>query len=149
MTTAAHRRRASALRAARRRHDWASAGHAAALVWYSARRQPSSTVAGALADAFFTTRWRSDALLTKAASVLGRGYRWVEPVVAAVLAAYRDAPVDRPRELAGFLAALEWLPSTPRVRVRRAIIRRRLVAPARSVRMRWNTPRSSSTDGEP
>jgi RNA-directed DNA polymerase len=65
----------------------------------------------------------------------------MEPGVAAVLDAYRDAPADRPRELAGFLAHLEWLPSSPRVRVRRAVIRRRLVAPTRAVRMRWNAPR--------
>jgi RNA-directed DNA polymerase len=141
LTTAAHRRRASALRAGRRRHDRASSGHAAALVWYAARRQPASKVAGALADAFLATPWQSDALVVAAGSVLGRRLRWVESVVAALLAAYRDAPADRPRELADFLAALEWAPSSPRVRVRRAIIRRRLVAPTRAVRMRWNAPR--------
>jgi hypothetical protein len=142
LTTAAHRRRASALRAGRRRHDRASSGHAAALVWYAARRQPASKVAAALADAFLSAPWRSDALLDAAGSVLGRRFRWVEPVVAAVLAAYRDAPADRPRELAGFLAALQWLPSSPpRARVRRAVVRRRLVVPVRAVRMRWNAPR--------
>jgi RNA-directed DNA polymerase len=141
VTTAAHRRRTSALRAGQRRHDRASSGHAAFLGRYAARRRPAPKVAAALADAFLTTAWQSDALLEVAETVLGRRFRWVEPVVAAVLSAYREAPADRPRELAGFLAELRWLPSSPRVAVHRAVIRRRLVGPAKAVRMRWNAPR--------
>ncbi|MEV6490620.1 reverse transcriptase family protein [Actinoplanes sp. NPDC051633] len=98
-------------------------------------------MAGALADAFLAGPWQSEALLEAAATVLGRRFRWVEPLVAAVLGAYRDAPTDRPRELAGFLAELDRLPPFRRVGVHRAIIRRRVAAPTRAVRMRWNAPR--------
>jgi RNA-directed DNA polymerase len=141
LTTAAHRRRASALRAVRRRHDWASSGHAAAAGWSAPRRQPVAAVAVALADAFLATRWRRSALLGAAGAVLGRRYRWLDPVVAAVLRAYREAPRDRPRELAGFLAAIAATPAAHRTLVRRAVIRRRLVARTRTVRLRWHTPR--------
>ncbi len=55
-------------------------------------------------------------------------------LVDAVLLAYPRAPADRPRELSRFLV------SAPAVTVRRAVIRRRLVAPTRVVRMRWGAP---------
>lgn len=73
--------------------------------------------------------------------VLGRQQRWVPRVVRAVAAAYRDAPTDRPRELAGFVA--EIMRRTPGAgrRVRRTVIRHRLVGPTRTVRMRWPAPR--------
>jgi len=73
--------------------------------------------------------------------VLGRQARWVRRVVGAVSAAYRDAPMDRPRELARFVA--ETMRTTPGAgrRSRRTVIRHRLVAPTRTVRMRWRTPR--------
>ncbi|WP_212992602.1 reverse transcriptase family protein [Actinoplanes auranticolor] len=125
MTTAAHRRRASALRAARRRHDRASSGHAATTVGRDAT---------ALADALLTTSWRRAALLRAAWVVFGRRARWVRPAVDAVLRAYREAPGDRPRELAGFLAA------SGRLGAHRTVVRHRLVAPTRTTRMRWPAP---------
>ncbi len=59
-------------------------------------------------------------------------------LVDAVLQAYPRAPVDRPRELSRFLAGFG---------VPRAVIRRRLVAPARVVRMRWKAPRIDDLAG--
>ncbi|GAA2468958.1 hypothetical protein Ahu01nite_001760 [Winogradskya humida] len=52
-------------------------------------------------------------------------------MVAGVLRAYRDAPADRPRELAGFLSG--------RVQSHPVVVRR--AVPVRVVRMRWDTPR--------
>ncbi|WP_327007440.1 reverse transcriptase family protein [Dactylosporangium sp. NBC_01737] len=118
MSTAAHRRRAPALRASRRRHDRDSSGHAARVV------------AGALADAFLTVDWARGPLLDVGYEVLGRRPRWLGPVVTAVLRAYREAPADRPRELAEFITA----PSRQPIRVRRATA-------TRTVRQRWDSPR--------
>jgi hypothetical protein len=55
------------------------------------------------------------------------------PLVTRVLAAYRDAPADRPRELAGFLEAVLPAFIPQRIAVRRAV-------PTRVVRLRWETP---------
>jgi hypothetical protein len=126
LITAAHRRRASALRAAQRRHDRASSGHAAA----------THRDATALADALLTTSWQRHTMLAAGWAVFGRRARWVRPVVGTVLRAYRDAPADRPRELARFVAAI-----MRRAGVGRTVLRRRPVAPTRTVRMRWHTPR--------
>ena len=62
---------------------------------------------------------------------------WARRLVDAVLLAYPRAPADRPRELRRFLTRL---PGTPRTAVRRAVIRHRLVAPTRVVKMRWGAP---------
>ncbi|AGZ39021.1 hypothetical protein AFR_03660 [Actinoplanes friuliensis DSM 7358] len=64
------------------------------------------------------------------AAVLGRERRWVDRAVVKVLRAYRIAPADRPRELAGFLEGI----------TRPAVIRRRRVTPVQVVRMRWHAP---------
>jgi hypothetical protein len=112
-------------------------------------------VAAALADAYLTCgQWRRATLLDAGHAVLGARPRWLGPVVTAVLRAYRRPPTDRPRELAGFIAALRqpltpaqrrrfvpWRLPVPPTRVRAAVIRQRLVGPTRTVRMRWNTPR--------
>ncbi|MGW4942585.1 reverse transcriptase family protein [Actinoplanes sp. NPDC004185] len=74
-------------------------------------------------------------MLRAAWVVFGRRARWVRPAVDAVLRAYRQAPADRPRELAGFLAA------SGRLGAHRTVVRHRLVEPARTTRMRWPTPR--------
>ncbi|MET7418217.1 reverse transcriptase family protein [Dactylosporangium sp. NPDC005555] len=87
-------------------------------------------VAGALADAFLTVEWARGPLLDVGYEVLGRRPRWLGPVVTAVLRAYRVAPADRPRELAGFISAPAYQP----VKVRRA-------AATRTVRQRWDSPR--------
>lgn len=132
LTTASHRRRATALRAAQRRHDRASSGH----------------VARALADAFLTAPWQRDPLLAAGYTVLGARPRWLVPVVTAVLRGYRLAPTDRPRELSSFLAHLtkparvvrRWWHNPLEPRVQPAAIRHRLVEPTRTVRMRWSLP---------
>lgn len=98
-------------------------------------------MATALADALLTTSWRREAMIGAGWALLGRPTPWVPRVVDAVAAAYRDAPTDRPRELARFVA--EIIRTTPGARrqSRRTVIRHRLVAPTRTVRMRWKTPR--------
>jgi hypothetical protein len=98
-------------------------------------------VAAALADAFLATDWRPGTMLRAAGAVLGRPPGWAQHVVAAVLRAYRQPPADRPRELAGFVAATGRTPSARRALVRRAVIHRRPVTPTRTVRRRWDTPR--------
>ncbi len=98
-------------------------------------------MAGALADAMLTTPWRRAEMIEAAGAVLGRAPRWVQRLVDTALLAYREAPTDRPRELAGFLAAVERVPSGRRTVVRRAVVARRPAAPVRAVRMRWNAPR--------
>ena len=75
-------------------------------------------------------------MLKTAWVVFGRRARWVRPVVAEVVRAYRDAPADRPRELARFIAAI-----VPGTRAEGTFARHRLVTPARTVRMRWPAPR--------
>jgi RNA-directed DNA polymerase len=127
LITAAHRRRVSALRATRRRHGRASSGHAAAT---------TDRDATALADALLTTSWQRRTMLRAAWVVFGRRASWVRRVVDAVRRAYRDAPADRPRELARYVAVI-----MRRAPVGRTVIRHRLVAPTRTVRMRWRTPR--------
>ncbi|GIF25829.1 hypothetical protein BJ973_003104 [Actinoplanes tereljensis] len=127
MTTAPHRRRTSALRAARRRHDRESSGHAA----------PAAQVAGALADALLTTSWQPDDMVAVVRSVAGGRPIRARRLVEAVLQAYPRAPADRPRELRRFLAAL---PTKPRTTVRRAVIRHRLAVPTQVVHLRWNAP---------
>ncbi|HTJ38222.1 MAG TPA: reverse transcriptase family protein [Dactylosporangium sp.] len=118
MSTAAHRRPASALRASQGRHDRATSGRAAAR---------------ALALAFLAADWGRPALLAAGFEALGRRPRWMGPLVTRVLGAYRDPPADRPRELAGFLEAVlpAFVPN--RIVVRRAV-------PTRVVRLRWDTP---------
>jgi RNA-directed DNA polymerase len=137
LTTAAHRRRASALRAARRRHDRESSGHAAAPAEYAPHRQPPFQVAGALADALLTTGWRAGKMIAVVRSVAATRPKRARRLVDAVLLAYPRAPADRPRELRRFLAGLH---DQPRTAVRRAVIRHRLVVPTRVVRMRWGAP---------
>jgi RNA-directed DNA polymerase len=127
LTTAAHRRRASALRADRRRHDRDSSGHAA---FYRRRRQSPGHVAGALADALLATDWQPAEMAEAVRVVVGGRIRWRKRLVKAVLHAYPHQPADRPRELCGFVAGLVgW-----------AFIRRRVAAPTRAVRMRWEAP---------
>jgi RNA-directed DNA polymerase len=132
LTTAAHRRRTSALRAARRGHDRESSGHAAAHTWYAPRKQHPSRVAGALADALLTTTWQPGDMLAAVRAVAGGRTARARRLVDAVLRAYPRAPADRPRELRAFLTGVPT--------VRRAVIRRRIVAPTRVVRMRWGAP---------
>jgi RNA-directed DNA polymerase len=156
LTTAPHRQRPTALRAGTRGHDRASSGHAAAGRPYEPRRQSIHRVAAALGDGFLAAaHWQRGPLLDAGHAVLGARPRWLGPVVTAVLRAYRAAPADRPRELAGFVASIEHsrparlapdgVRSRRRVvsqpRVRPAVIRERRVVATRTVHMRWDTPR--------
>ncbi|GGQ50340.1 reverse transcriptase family protein [Couchioplanes azureus] len=95
-------------------------------------------MSAALADAFLTSRWRPGPLLRTGTAVLGARPPWLRGAVAAVLRAYRNAPADRPRELAAFLARVG---PAGRPVVRRHPVRLRRATPVRVVRMRWDTPR--------
>ena len=69
-----------------------------------AARRAESTAAG-IATALLAGRWARRDMVRRTAVALGhtRAPRWVGTLVGEVLAAYRDAPRDRPRELAAFL----------------------------------------------
>jgi RNA-directed DNA polymerase len=97
-------------------------------------------VARATAAAFLDGDWDPTGMATRAAAALGRRPRWLAGVAAEAATAYRERPVDRPRELvAGIERALArldaqgLLPRPPR-RVPAAIF-----APAMG-RMRWPVP---------
>ncbi|GIJ72639.1 hypothetical protein Voc01_075560 [Virgisporangium ochraceum] len=81
--------------------------------------------------------WRRAELLAVGRTVLAARPRWLGPVVTAVLRAYRDPPVDRPRELAAFVAGATG-PAGQRVGA--AVVRERRMVPTRTQRMRWGTP---------
>jgi hypothetical protein len=62
-------------------------------------------VARVVAAAFLETDWSSAAALTHpAAESISVSRRRLQSLAKAVLAAYRDPPRDRPRELADFIA---------------------------------------------
>jgi hypothetical protein len=67
--------------------------------------QSRDHVAAALATALLGGPWVRAAMLARSRTALGRqvGPRWLGELVGQVLGAYRDAPADRPRELAGFV----------------------------------------------
>ncbi|TWH71870.1 reverse transcriptase family protein [Modestobacter roseus] len=67
-------------------------------------RRAATTAAG-IAVALLGSRWRRREMVRATAVALGyaRAPRWVGTLVGEVLVAYRDAPVDRPRELAAFV----------------------------------------------
>jgi hypothetical protein len=81
-----------------------------------------ATLASALAGAFLGGAWNEERLVARAAGALEPRPRWLRPVVREVLAAYHRPPLDRPRELAHYVAiVLEELrsaepPVVPRVR---------------------------------
>lgn len=62
-------------------------------------------VAHGLATAMLAGPWTDAALTARTARALGRpkAPRWVQALTGQVLAAYRDPPTDRPRELAAYL----------------------------------------------
>jgi RNA-directed DNA polymerase len=61
-------------------------------------------LARGLGNAFLSGPWEPAAMLSGGAEVLGARRRWLRPVIRQVLAAYPRPPVDRPRELAAFVA---------------------------------------------
>ena len=70
----------------------------------STRRQREATADG-VATALLAGPWRRPEAVRRVAVALGyaRAPRWIGVLVGEVLEAYRDAPRDRPRELAAFL----------------------------------------------
>jgi hypothetical protein len=70
----------------------------------TAGRRATATAMG-IATALLSGRWQRREMVRRTAVALGsdRAPRWVGTLVGEVLAAYRDAPLDRPRELAGFI----------------------------------------------
>jgi hypothetical protein len=82
------------------------------------RRQEQ--VANGLATALLAGPWDATAMTNRLRAALGRSRapRWARTLVAQVLDAYRDPPLDRPRELAAFLQtcpawSLAWQSSSP------------------------------------
>jgi RNA-directed DNA polymerase len=82
-----------------------------------------TALAAGLATALLGGPWRRPPMVRRVAVALGRprAPRWAGVLVGEVLAAYRDAPRDRPRELAAFLPTTDgWrrahvVPPRPRV----------------------------------
>jgi hypothetical protein len=110
--------------------------------------QRGNAIAGALADAYLTVDdWRRPALAVATRSVLGTAPRWIYPVLDDVLVAYPQAPYDRPRELAAYLARLPSFRSEipgapgarPEVAERQIRIVGRPAAPTRAVRRPFHT----------
>ena len=83
---------------------WLPAPPRTPLLTLPSERQFAGTAAG-IATALLAGRWRRPEMVRRTAVALGRDRapRWVGTLVGEVLAAYRDPPVDRPRELAGFV----------------------------------------------
>jgi RNA-directed DNA polymerase len=71
-------------------------------------RRQAATASG-VALALLGGPWRRREMVRRTAVTLGlpRAPRWVGTLVDEVLAAYRNAPADRPRELAGFVRTTE------------------------------------------
>jgi len=101
-------------------------------------------VAAALADAFLAAdAWRRPALVASGARVLGSRRRFLHPVVRAVIEGYPRPPVDRPRELAAFVAGTADFRAgilLARRRRRPVRIQERPVVPVRTARRPWRTP---------
>lgn len=66
----------------------------------------SPDLARALAGAFLVGTWTRAGLVVSGREVVGARRAWLGPLAAQVLALYRDAPADRPRELARVVEAL-------------------------------------------
>jgi hypothetical protein len=66
-----------------------------------------AVVASGVATALLAGPWSRPEMLVRMRSALGvrSAPRWVGPLITQVLAAYRDPPADRPRELAAFVQA--------------------------------------------
>lgn len=71
----------------------------------STRLNRREQVAAGIATALLAGPWQPEPMRTRVGTAIGRRPtpRWVAALVAQVLAAYRDPPVDRPYELAGYL----------------------------------------------
>lgn len=90
----------------------ASPPRTGALVSVSRRAQ---VTADGIATALLAGPWRRPQMVRRVAVCLGfaRAPRWAGTLVGEVLDAYRDAPADRPRELAAFVATTRgWVTGT-------------------------------------
>ena len=98
-------------------------------------------VARGLATAFTSAPWRAPDLVAAGRFALGRRPGWLPPLVADVLAAFPAAPLDRPRELATFLAESERLQrAADRARRRPLRVAHWVAAPTRMGPARWDVP---------
>ena len=90
-----------------------------------------------LAAAFLGGEWELDALARRGRRAVGRR-AWLRTVAVEVLAAYHRPPLDRPRELAAYVAiVLDELPRAPRVP---RVLREPLFHPGMGF-ARWPVPR--------
>ena len=87
-------------------------------------------LATALADVFLAGLWSGPGMRVGAAVVLGARHAWVRRLTAEVLLVYPRAPLDRPRELAGFVAGSAALAEVDRRAGRRG---RSLPRPVRRI----------------
>jgi RNA-directed DNA polymerase len=106
-----------------------------------------NVVAIALADAYLAAdAWRRPALAVATRAVLGTAPRWIYDVLDEILAAYHRPPIDRPRELARFIARLRTfrtnIPGAPGASPTAKPVRvhTRLVAPTTTARRPFETP---------
>ena len=102
----------------------------------TAERRAAATASG-VATALLAGPWRRREAVRRVAVALGyvRAPRWVGTLVGEVLDAYRDAPADRPRELAAFLTSTRGWAQGQAADVAPRVVRREPV-PTRVVRSR-------------
>ncbi len=100
---------------------------------------PPPALARGLAAAMLGGEWTERAVARRVTQAVGgRGPRaWVLPLVRSVRGNYAEAPVDRPLELAGFLAAQPPYGDAGAKRVR---VTRHRPAAAGMARSRWPVP---------
>ncbi len=97
-----------------------------------------------IADAFLAGVWNERALVDRAGRALDPRPAWVRSVAREVLAAYREPPLDRPRELARFVerALHAWPVDSAEAEPPR--VRRWLVPEPAMGRRRWPVPEVAS-----
>lgn len=103
-----------------------------------ARRPPQNltgadrTAAAGVATALLAGVWTPPQMSRRVTTALGlhRAPDWVSPLVRAVADAYRDAPLDRPGELADYVQAIARWPRTP-------VIVRWAVQPTQLIHSPW------------
>jgi len=123
--------------------DWSSGVAATPRRTGHVTHDPDEGLARGLAWAFLAAdSWTRAALVSSAATALGRRPRWLGPMVDLVLQQHRSAPSDRPYELSRFvLGETPLLEHAARARRRRAL---RIVALPTVVgatgRRRWPVP---------
>jgi hypothetical protein len=99
-----------------------------------------AAVAVALAAALLSADWSvPDAMARRGSAAIGVGAKRVVPVVDDVLAAYRDPPVDRRRELTAYLQALDSYQKLWR-KGRRPDVKRHLLPVAQVASQPWPVP---------